>query len=198
MKAFDVVTAEGDIRHCDATEHEYLCWTSRGAGPGRLGVLLHSPILNYLGFPAIFAIRSNDFAASTDDAWHKLVPLIEGGPGGTVVAEDLFDNSIVKEYGLADVVNPRSPQYIADDFYFRPSLYEREIATGLKRPFTRFIESSVAFFEPLMPVSRTNLLDMALSPMSDYHIRVYARYDSASEDILRQEWINSETRELAP
>jgi FAD/FMN-containing dehydrogenase len=36
VKAVDVVTAEGELLHCNENQNEDLYWAARGAGPGKL------------------------------------------------------------------------------------------------------------------------------------------------------------------
>ena len=57
LQSADIVTADGQLRHCSATEHPDLFWALRGGGGGQFGIVTRlqfqtfptAPIRNYIG-----------------------------------------------------------------------------------------------------------------------------------------------------
>ncbi|KAJ4037781.1 hypothetical protein NW761_006237 [Fusarium oxysporum] len=146
----------------------------------------------------VILVRFNAWAASLDEARLKIAPVIESRPRGTVMAQECVENSIPLEYEFALVVNPKGPRYIADDVYLKPNLPSAQVVSLLKDPFTHFLDTSIVFIEPMMPTSRRQLPDMALSLMSDFYVAIYAKYDDAKEDAKHQAFVQSHMRKLEP
>lgn len=61
--AADVVTADGELVHCDADNHPDLFWAVRGAGPGFFGVVTRFYLKGY-EYPS--AMRSNTYGFTLD------------------------------------------------------------------------------------------------------------------------------------
>ncbi|KAF4540670.1 FAD binding domain protein [Lasiodiplodia theobromae] len=240
ITAIDVITADGELKHCDRFENADLYWAARGAGPGFpaivtkfymetrpfLGVMKKStytypmdqydavmawllkiipvlsedvePILVSSYHPVLqtptLMVQSTVQATSDADALAKLKPLIDSRPPAALSAVDCEDSSFAKEYSLQDNFFRRGCRVLADDVYLDQNA---DMISVCRRAFTQLTSKwSSAYWEPMNPVSRRPLPDMALSLHTDHYIAVYAVYEDASEDSFHRAWVDDYIQEL--
>ncbi|KAH7124350.1 FAD binding domain protein [Dactylonectria macrodidyma] len=143
----------------------------------------------------IIIVNSTVFAESEADALSKLQPLIKTHPSGTVMAEDCVDTSFAQEYKEAEkAVWVEGFRYIADTVWLNQSA---DIVEVCKKAFAELpSKDGVAFWEPMNPVSRRPLQDMALSLQTDYYIALYAIYEHAEDDERNGNWMQEHMAEL--
>ena len=139
-------------------------------------------------------VNCTTFANSEEDAFDKLQPLIKTHPSGTVIAENCADTTFAQEYKEAEkAVWWEGYRYIADTVWLDQSVDMVEVC---KKAFTELPPGGVAFWEPMNPVSRRRLPDMALSLQTDYYIALYAIYEHAEDDEWNEMWMREYMADL--
>jgi hypothetical protein len=141
-------------------------------------------------------VMATVFASTEEEALSKLKPLIESHPPGTVSAVDFEDTSLQAQYDFGETVFVPGKRHLADNLYIGQ---QQNLVEVCRKAFTQLpAKGASAYLEPMNPVSRKPLKDMALSLHTDHYVAMYASYDSASEDAFHQSWLREYMLELEP
>lgn len=92
----------------------------------------------------------------------------------------------VQDYEESLVLMPPHHRWVADNVYLDN---EVDFAETVKEAFTTLPKWGIAFWEPMNPVSREPLEDMALSLQTDHYFAHYAAYKDPAEDEWHDTWV---------
>lgn len=88
---------------------------------------------------------------------------------------------------------PPHHRWVADNVYLDNNV---DFAETVKDAFTSLPKGGIAFWEPMNPVSREPLEDMALSLHTDHYVAHYAAYKDPSEDEWHDTWVKRSMENL--
>lgn len=92
----------------------------------------------------------------------------------------------VKDYAESLNLMPEHHRWVADNLYLDNKV---DFAETVKEVFTSLPKGGIAFWEPMNPVSREPLEDMALSLQTDHYVALYAAYKDPAEDNFHDTWV---------
>ncbi|KAF4546894.1 FAD-binding domain-containing protein 5 [Elsinoe fawcettii] len=231
IKGIDVVTSEGRVLYCDASQNADLLWAAQGAGPGFPGIITRFYLRTLPDFPvhkiATYAWPIAKFdetmdwiikilpeldrniepvihiANDADKGYNILMVFVGRGsvehevnnsmavlasaPSGSVVPYGIRSSSTMDDYGLTDHFMPPQRRWVADTVYLHNEVNMKEYCREI---FTSLPVDGIAFWEPMSPISREPLKDMALSLHSDNYVALYAAYHHSADDTKYEKWIS--------
>lgn len=92
----------------------------------------------------------------------------------------------VEDYAESLVLMPPDHRWVADNVYLDNNV---DFAETVKEAVTSLPRGGIAFWEPMNPVSREPLDDMALSLHTDHYFALYAAYKDPAEDEWHDTWV---------
>ncbi|KAM0433838.1 hypothetical protein ACHAQK_009060 [Fusarium lateritium] len=185
LVAVDVVTADGEKKHCDKDTNADLYWAARGSGPvGR-----HMPGRQGEHIMILFVTFTN----SQEEARAALQPAEDSAPLGHVISWFCQPTSLAEQYDDQHSANPDSHRYAVDNCYVRN---DADVVSLLKESFTSLpSEKSFSLWYSMAPGSRrsveTNTMeDMALSMQTDHYFAAYVIWEDQNDDQKSQSWLS--------
>ncbi|KAJ5735025.1 FAD binding domain protein [Penicillium malachiteum] len=211
----DVVTAEGELIHCNSTQNRDLYWAARGAGPGFPAVVtrFHLSLLPYpkkgfrssgyiypmsmyrKAFDWILSItpsfdNDTEIAVISQYAEEEALRLAqETRPDGAVEEWFCKEDSLDEQYDNQERANPEKHRYCAENAYIKN---DADVPAVLEEAFTTLPHrKAFALWYPMNPCSRRKLPDMALSLQSDHYFALYTVWEDESDDVRCQAWVKN-------
>lgn len=92
----------------------------------------------------------------------------------------------VQDYAESLNLMPPHHRWAVDNVYLDNKV---DFAETVKEAFTSLPKGGIAFWEPMNPVSREPLEDMALSLHTDHYVALYATYKDPEQDEWHDTWV---------
>lgn len=99
----------------------------------------------------------------------------------------------VKDYEESLTLMPPHHRWVVDNVYLDNNV---NFSETVKEAFTTLPKGGIAFWEPMNPVSREPLDDMALSLHTDHYFALYGAYKDPAEDELHDTWVKRSMERL--
>jgi hypothetical protein len=132
-------------------------------------------------------------AGSHGDALAKMQLCVDTLPAGTLVSLNCQETTLQQHYASQMQSMPTGARYICDSVYFKN---EADFAALCKKAFLEFPQGqSLVYWEPMYPVSRRPLPDMAFSVQADNYLALYAIYEDADQDEAQHARVQSFIRD---
>lgn len=125
-------------------------------------------------------------AATEAQAKSYLQILADTRPPNAIEVREQQRSDQVQDYEESLTLMPEYHRWVADNVYLDNNV---DFAETVKEAFTSLPKSGIAFWEPMNPVSREPLEDMALSLHTDHYFALYAAYKDPAEDEWHDTWV---------
>ncbi|KAK7710840.1 hypothetical protein SLS64_005745 [Diaporthe eres] len=119
--------------------------------------------------------------------------LADTRPPNALEAKEQQLSDQVQDYEESLRLMPPDHRWVADNAYLDNQV---DFAQTVKEAFTSLPKGGIAFWEPMNPVSREPLEDMALSLHTDHYFALYAAYKDAAEDEWHDTWVRRSMDDL--
>ncbi|KAL3462474.1 hypothetical protein BJX64DRAFT_288376 [Aspergillus heterothallicus] len=221
--AIDVVTASGELLRADARQNRDLFWAARGGGPAFPGVVTRFHLQT---LPAPRIMRSSGYVytighyhtafnwALKDGIEEPCITIALIAFGGdeehiATILQGVEDTSppepvshwfnkpttLSEQFDLKAKSYPIRHRYYVDNAFLKN---DADVVSILERAFTTLpTRKSLALWTSLIPASRRELPDMALSMQSDHYFALYAIWEDATQDSRCMTWVDEVMQDVA-
>ncbi|KAL1852427.1 hypothetical protein Daus18300_012186 [Diaporthe australafricana] len=125
-------------------------------------------------------------AQTESEARSCLQPLVDTRPPNALKVIEQQPSDEIKDYKEMEFVMPANHRWVADNVYLDNNV---DFAETVKEAFTTLPQGGIGYWEPMNPVSREPLEDMALSLHTDHYVAIYAAYKDPAEDEWHKTWV---------
>jgi hypothetical protein len=120
------------------------------------------------------------------EAQSYLQVLVDTRPPNALQAIEQKPSDQAQDYAESLLLMPPDHRWVADNVYLNDNV---DFAETVKDAVTSLPKGGIAFWEPMNPVSREPLEDMALSLQTDHYFAIYAAYKDPAEDEWHDTWV---------